>query len=147
MLDISLIGRTLHKGTVDVEKSALRSFARAIGETDPVYIDVAAARAAGHRSLPVPPTYLLCLESQASDPGRLIDLAKLDLRRVLHAEQQFTYHMMAFAGDRLTFETRIADVYDKKGGALEFVVTESRVTNQDGAHVADVRSSIVQRNG
>jgi acyl dehydratase len=146
MLDTSLIGHTLHKSTVDVEKGALRFFAKAIGETDPVYADEAAARAAGHRSLPVPPTYLLCLESQASDPGRLIEVAKLDLRRVLHAEQQFTYHMMAFAGDRLTFESRIADVYDKKGGALEFIVTESRVTNQDGAHVADIRSSIVQRN-
>ncbi|MNP81706.1 hypothetical protein D3C76_1801440 [compost metagenome] len=68
-----------------------------------------------------------------------------DLGRILHAEQQFNYHRMAFAGDVLTFETRIADVYEKKGGALQFVVQETRVTNQDGEHIADLRSSLVQR--
>ncbi|MNF06367.1 hypothetical protein D3C80_2063010 [compost metagenome] len=49
------------------------------------------------------------------------------------------------AGDTLTFDTRVADVYDKKGGALQFVVNETRVTNQDGEHIADLRSSLVQR--
>jgi acyl dehydratase len=146
MLDKSLIGYALHTCTIEVEKGALRFFAKAIGETDPIYTDEAAARNSGHPSLPVPPTFLLCLESQASDPGKLLEVAKLDLRKILHAEQQFTYHTMAFAGDRLTFTARIADMYDKKGGALEFVVTESRVTNQHGAHVADIRSSLVQRN-
>ena len=31
---------------------------------------------------------------------------------------------MAYAGDTLQFETHIADIYDKKGGALSFVVRE-----------------------
>ncbi|MNF16261.1 hypothetical protein D3C80_2192110 [compost metagenome] len=52
---------------------------------------------------------------------------------------------MAYAGDVLTFDASITDVYEKKGGALQFVVMESRVTNQDGVHIADVRSSLVQR--
>ncbi|MNE25762.1 hypothetical protein D3C80_1191000 [compost metagenome] len=52
---------------------------------------------------------------------------------------------MAFAGDVLTFDTRIVDVYEKKGGALTFVVQETRVTNQGGEHIADIRSSLVQR--
>jgi len=47
----------------------------------------------------------------------------------------------------LRFESRIADIYDKKNGALEFVVRETRVTNQKGEHIADLRSVIVQRNG
>ncbi|MNF18911.1 hypothetical protein D3C76_1849070 [compost metagenome] len=49
------------------------------------------------------------------------------------------------AGDTLTFDTRIVDVYEKKGGALQFVVNETRVTNQDGEHIADVRGTLVQR--
>ncbi|MNP17480.1 hypothetical protein D3C76_1099140 [compost metagenome] len=53
---------------------------------------------------------------------------------------------MAHAGDTLRFDVRIADIYDKKGGALEFVVRETRVTNQHGEHVADLRSVLVQRN-
>jgi hypothetical protein len=44
-------------------------------------------------------------------------LAGRDLGRILHAEQQFTYHAMAHARDRLNFEPKIADVYSKKGGA------------------------------
>ncbi|MNU11757.1 hypothetical protein D3C72_2598630 [compost metagenome] len=52
---------------------------------------------------------------------------------------------MAYAGDVLTFDTRVLDVYQKKGGALTFVVQQTRVTNQDGQHIADIRSSLVQR--
>jgi acyl dehydratase len=54
---------------------------------------------------------------------------------------------MAYAGDRLDFEQRIADIYDKKNGALEFVVRETRVTNQHGALVAELRGVTVVRNG
>lgn len=146
MLDRSLIGRTLHTSSIDVDKSMLRLFARAIGTTDPVYTDEAEARAAGHPSLPVPPTYLFCLEHHCSDPLELMRLARLDLRRLLHAEQQFTYHAMAHAGDRLTFEAKIHEIYDKKSGALEFIVTRTRITNDKGVHVADLRTSLVQRN-
>lgn len=146
MLDRTLIGRELHTSTIEIERGALRFFAKAIGETNPVYTDEARARAAGHRNLPVPPTFLSCLESQAYDLLRLINMAKLDLGRILHAEQQFTYHAMAYAGDTLTFQAKIMDVYEKKGGALEFIVTGSRVTNQDGKHIADLRMSLVQRN-
>jgi acyl dehydratase len=146
VLDKSLIGHAFPTCTIDVEKRALRFFAKAIGETDPIYTDEAAARDAGYPSLPVPPTFLHCLESQASDPHELIAIARLVLGRILHAEQQFTYHAMAHAGDRLKFEAKIVDVYSKKGGALEFVVKESRVSNQHGTHIADIRVSLVQRN-
>ena len=54
---------------------------------------------------------------------------------------------MAYAGDVLSFEQRIEDIYDKKGGALDFVLRKTRVTNQRGEHVADLRTVTVQRNG
>jgi acyl dehydratase len=145
MADKSLIGRELGVTTADVEKGRLRAFAKAIGETDPVYFDEAAARDAGHRSLPVPPTFLFCLEGEGRDVMRLLDTLQFDLGRVLHAEQEFAYHQMCYAGDTLTFDTRIADVFDKKGGALQFAVNETRVTNQHGEHVADLRCALVQR--
>lgn len=145
MADKSLIGRELGVTTAEVEKGRLRAFAQAIGETDPVYFDEAAARDAGHRSLPVPPTFLFCLEGEGRDVMRLLDTLQFDLGRVLHAEQEFVYHRMCYAGDTLTFDTRIADVFDKKGGALQFAVNETRVTNQHGEHVADLRCALVQR--
>jgi acyl dehydratase len=52
---------------------------------------------------------------------------------------------MCHAGDTLTFEQRIADIYYKKGGALEFVVRETRVSNQHGVHVADLHAVTVVR--
>ncbi|MGE8150115.1 MaoC family dehydratase N-terminal domain-containing protein [Pseudomonas vancouverensis] len=146
MADKNLIGRSLGVTTSVVEKGRLRFFAKATGETDPVYTDEIAAQAAGYPALPVPPTFLLCLESEGRNPQAIVeDIMGFDLGRILHAEQEFNYHRMAFAGDVLTFETHIADVYEKKGGALQFVVQETRVTNQHGEHVADLRSSLVQR--
>jgi len=147
MLDRNMIGKRLGTRTIDVEKGRLRLFAKVIGETDPVYSDESAARAAGHRSLPVPPTFLFCLEIDAFDSIGTARLTGLEASRILHGEQQFVYHAMAYAGDTLTFDVTVADVYEKKGGALDFLVKDTRVTNQDGVHVADLRAIVVQRNG
>ena len=124
----------------------MRFFAKATGETNPIYFDESAARDAGHPNLPLPPTFLFSLELDQPDT-RWRDEIGIQVARILHGEQSFTYHRMAYAGDVLRFETRIADIYDKKGGALDFVVRETRVTNQNGEHVADLRSVLVQRNG
>lgn len=145
MADRSLIGHAFSITSAEVEKGRLRFFAKAIGETDPVYVDETAAREAGHRSLPVPPTFLFCLESEGRDLAAMLKLYGFQLARLLHAEQEFVYHQMAYAGDTLTFETRVADVYEKKGGALQFVVNETRVSNQHGVHIADLRCALVQR--
>ena len=145
MIDRRYIGHTLEPFSVPVEAGRLRFFAKATGQTDPVYTDPAAARDAGHRNLPVPPTFLFCLEMDGPNPAAIRELLGLDYRRLLHGEQQFTYHAMAHAGDVLTFEQRIDDIYDKKAGALEFVVRLTRVSNQHGALVAELRSVTVMR--
>jgi acyl dehydratase len=75
----------------------------------------------------------------------LLDTLKIDLREVLHGEQRFDYHSPVCAGDTLRFQTRVSDIYDKKGGALEFVVNDTKVTNQLGEHVSDLHSVIVVR--
>jgi hypothetical protein len=140
-----VIGRELPVVDVDVERGRLRFFAAAIGETDPVFSDLAAARAAGHPDLPVPPTFLFGLDLEASDLTALLAGLGVDLRRVLHGEQSFTYHSVAHAGDTLTIAPRIADVYSRKGGALEFLVKETAVSRSDGTAVAELRSTIVVR--
>lgn len=55
MIDRKYIGHAMPAFDVLVEKGRLRFFAKATGQTDPVYSDEAAARAAGHPGLPVPP--------------------------------------------------------------------------------------------
>lgn len=146
MADKSLIGRQTAQGSVEVEKGKLKFFAKAIGETNPLYSDLAAAKDEGHQSLPIPPTFLMPLLSELrGDIQGLMSVLEWDLGKILHAEQSFVYHQMVYASDVLTAETHIVDVYEKKGGALQFVVQETKVTNQHGEHVADVRNSLVHR--
>ena len=146
MIDKRFIGHVMPTFSAVVEAGRLRFYAKATGQTDPLYSDEAAARAAGHPGLPVPPTFLFCLEMESPDPAAIRNLLGMDYRSLLHGEQGFTYHAMAYAGDTLTFEQRIEDIYDKKGGALEFVVRTTRVTNQHQQLVAELRCATVTRN-
>jgi acyl dehydratase len=147
MLDTKYIGFRLPAFTALVEAGRLRFFAKATGQTDRVYFDEQAAQAAGHPALPVPPTFFFCLEMDSPNPAALRELLGISYTRLLHGEQEFVYHAMAYAGDRLTYEQRIDDIYSKKGGALDFVVRRTRVSNQVGNHVADLRAVTVVRNG
>lgn len=129
-----------------VDAGRLRFFAKATGQTDPTYIDLQAARDAGHPNLPVPPTFLMAIELEQPDPFAFLTEIGVDLRRVLHGEQSFTYHSTAHAGDNLVAKPRIADAYVKKGGALEFIVKVTDVVRDDGSAVAQMTNVIVIRN-
>ncbi|WP_321797320.1 MaoC family dehydratase N-terminal domain-containing protein [Caballeronia sp. J97] len=143
-IDKKHIGMRLPIFTATTDAWRLRFFAKATGETNPVYFDEAAAHDAGYPALPLPPTFLFSLEFEQGSTGWRDELG-MEMSRILHGEQSFTYHRIAYAGDVLRYESRIADIYDKKNGALWFIVRETRVTNQRGEHVADLRSVIVQR--
>ncbi len=65
--------------------------------------------------------------------------------KLLHAEQSFEYVTPICAGDRISFRERVADVYEKKGGALVFVVLETLVTGADERPVAVIRHTEVVR--
>ena len=146
MIEKRFIGHTIPAFNVAVEAGRLRFYARATGQTDQIYTDEVAARAAGHSALPVPLTFLFCLEMESPNPAAIRELLGIDYRRLLHGEQSFTYHSMAYAGDTLRFEQRIDDIYDRKAGSLEFVVRVTRVSNQRGEAVADLRCVSVLRN-
>jgi acyl dehydratase len=127
----------------DMERGRLRFFAETIGLTDPVYLDPAAARRAGYPDILVPPTFLgNALELELPQPLSWLAALGADLDRTTHGEQSFEYHSLAFAGDTLIFRRSIADVYVKKGGALEFVVKRTEISREDGTPIADVLCTI-----
>jgi N-terminal half of MaoC dehydratase len=129
--------------TFEMERGRLRFFAETIGLTDPLYLDSAAARRAGYPDILVPPTFLgNALELELPQPLSWLAALGANLERTTHGEQSFEYHSLAFAGDRLTFKRSIADVYVKKGGALEFVVKRTEINRDDGTPIADVLCSI-----
>ncbi|MEV0093811.1 MaoC family dehydratase N-terminal domain-containing protein [Streptomyces sp. NPDC050738] len=143
-VDPAIIGTTEPAHTVEVERGRLRAFAHATGQNDPVYSDLEAAGAAGHHDLPVPPTFLFCLEMENPDPFGFLGRLGIDPRTILHGGQRFEYHAQAFAGDALTFATEVTDVYTKKGGALEFIERATRVTRA-GEQIATLTSTTVVR--
>ena len=145
MIDRSWIGRDLAPAELTIDRTRLRFFAEAIGETDPVYTDPAAARAAGHRDLPAPPTFVFAAELDAGIIDRLLVDLGIPVEKLLHGEQGFTWHQTVCAGDSVVVRSRIDDIYAKKNGALEFVVKTSTVTNQDGVLVGELRSVLVCR--
>ena len=71
----------------------------------------------------------------------------VDMSRVLHGEQSFTYRRPIYAGDRLLLTTTTQDIYAKKGGALEFIVQYTVATTEEGEAVAEMRAVTVVRNG
>jgi acyl dehydratase len=145
-IDTRVIGTTLPTTTLTIDRGRLRFFAKAIGETDPIYTDVEAAKAAGHPDIPAPPTFLFSVELENPDPFAFLASMGIDLRFVLHGEQAFTYHAIAYPGDELVASPRITNVYTKKGGALEFVVKHTAITRADGTPIAELNSVIVIQN-
>jgi acyl dehydratase len=145
MIDRKFIGHKLPPFTVLVEAGRLRFFAKASGQTDAVYSDETVAKAAGFPHLPVPPTFLFCLEMDSPDPATIRNLLGLDYRTLLHGSQDFTYHGMAYAGDTLCFEQSIENIYEKRNGALEFVERKTLVTNQHRELIAELKAVTVVR--
>ena len=146
MIDKKWIGHELPASVLPIERSRLQYFAKAIGETNPVYTDAAAARDAGYPDLPAPPTFLFAAESDSGASMALVEALQIPIAKLLHGEQGFTYHRPACVGDTVTVRSTITDIYDKKNGALEFVVKTSRATNQHDDLLAEMRSVLVCRN-
>jgi hypothetical protein len=143
-IPVSAVGMALPPMRAVVERGRLRFFAEAIGETDPIYTDVDAARAAGHPDLPVPPTFLFGLELDLPEPFAWLAELGVDLRRMLHGSQRFDHRRAAHAGDELLLEPVVVDVFSKRGGALEFVVVATEVT-RDGEPIATLTKTVVVR--
>jgi len=143
------VGVVSEPRVVEVERGFLKFFAKATGETNPIYFDEEAARAAGHPDILMPPTYVFSL--QLSAPAKVGDLLDpiggigVDMRRILHGEQSFTCHRPIYAGDRIALVTTTTDIYEKKGGALQFVVQETRCTSSSKGLCVEARQVTVVR--
>jgi acyl dehydratase len=146
MIDRKFIGHELPPSVLQVERGRLQFFAKAIGETNPVYCDLAAARDAGYADLPAPPTFLFSAELDSGGTERLLSELGVPIAKILHGEQSFSYLKPVVAGDTVTVRSRISDIYDKKNGALEFIIRQSSAVNQQGETVAEMRTVIVVRN-
>ncbi|MEO6955962.1 MAG: MaoC family dehydratase N-terminal domain-containing protein [Antricoccus sp.] len=140
----SIIGRELSSFSAVPERGQLAFFAQVLGQTDPTYFDLDAARAKGHPDLPVPPTFLFSLELRRPNPRGILTELGIDMRSVLHGEQEFRYPAMAFAGQQLDFTGTYVDYYEKKGGAMRFLVRQTEV-KRDGEPIAVLKNVLISR--
>ncbi len=145
MLDRSLIGRESEPVVHEVEKGALRRFAEALGDPNPVYVDEGAARAAGYTSLVAPPTFAVVLTSNE----RFRHSLDLGTRSILHGEQQFEYGRPIVAGDRITVRSKVADVQERAGasGPMDVLVVEDEGRDDKGELVFRTRAMLILRRG
>ncbi len=142
-LNQALVGKEYPPIHYEVGREKLREFAIAVGETDPVYHDEEAARAAGHPDIPAVPTFPVVLSFRAGavvygDP----DLG-LDYSRVVHGEQEFRYERPIRAGDRLVAVGRVAAA--ERRGRHELLTITTTITTEAGEPVCEATSLLVSR--
>lgn len=143
----NLVGREYPPFCVAVERRWIRTFADAIGDDDPLYRDRQVAAAAGYADVPAPPTFGFSVAMEAAQPLLVLADLGIDKTRTMHGEQSFAYERPIVAGDVLTGTQKVVDMYDRKAGALTFVVTQTTLANQREERVCDLRTVIVIRNG
>lgn len=134
------IGKESPPWTYEVTTTGVRAFARGVGYTDPVYFDIEAARKAGYRNLPAPPTYLgtpVFLPGRSSDTfsGPSEGQPRIDhgLPGLLDGGTETEYFDTPCAGDTLTVVNRISALdtrQSKSLGTMLIVTDESTFTNQ-----------------
>jgi len=145
MLDKTLIGRESEPVLHEVEKGAIRRFAEALGDPNPLALEESAARAAGHPGLVAPPTFAVTLGWSE----RFRHSLDLGTRSVLHGEQGFEYARPIVAGDRLVVRSRVADVQERAGasGPMDVLVIEDEGRDEKGELVFKARSTLILRRG
>lgn len=143
-VDKSLIGGAGQPVTIHIERGKIREFARAIKDDDPFYFDEEqASREAGGIMPPV--TFLVTMAHW--DDGRGRPKVPMDLKRVLHGEQEYEFLKPIHAGDVLTAVSRVADIYEKqgkRGGTMTFVVIETEYKNDRGELVARAKQVTIE---
>ena len=130
MLNRDFIGDVSPPTSIVVEASQLRLFNKSIGESRRVYLDESAAKSAGYRSILAPPTFGNCLYTLAPRTGPSYEDLGMDFKFLLHGEESYEYFGEICAGDTVTIQNTITDIYGKRNNALEFIVTTTTFTNQ-----------------
>ena len=117
-----VVGREYEPITFDTEADRVAAFARAVG-ADP---------AAG-----VPPTYAFVGAFQTGMQMALDEDAAVNLARLVHGEQEFSWERHPEVGEALTAKGRIASDEDRRG--LRFLTLETEIGDSEGKPVVHSR--------
>jgi acyl dehydratase len=126
-------GKTYPAYEYEVGKEKIAEYARAVGEENPIYYDRQEARAAGFRDIPAPPMFAVVYAMGSVGPVIFDPEVGIDLETMIHGGQEFVWGEPVCAGDTISTETSVKDIFEKDGKG--FYVFESVSSNQDGREV------------
>ena len=128
-----LKGKTHPPFEYEVGREKIREYARAVGETNPVYLEPEAARAAGFANVVAPPMFCVVYISPSVAPALFDPEVGINFAMLVHGGQEFVWGPLVVAGDEITTSASIKSIEERGGNG--FYVFESRSVNQDGETV------------
>ncbi|MEU3621766.1 hypothetical protein BS329_28935 [Amycolatopsis coloradensis] len=143
-LDQSFTGRVYPPtSTYEVSREKIREFADALGDTNPLYRDTEAAKAAGHPDVIAPPTFLTIINLASINAIVTDPELGLDYSRMVHGDQRFTYARPVHAGDILSLTTHIDKIMTRAGN--DFINLRAEISGADGGPIATTYAQLVVR--
>ncbi len=116
-----------------VGREKIKEYARAVGETNPIHLDVEAARAAGYADVVAPPMFAVVYSAPSVGPPIFDPEIELNFAMMVHGGQEFEWGPLVVAGDEITTTARVKDISESDGRG--YYVFESISTNQRGEQV------------
>jgi acyl dehydratase len=152
---LQLIGKTGETVIMDVEKGAIKKFADAVGETNPLYWDEDYAKNTEYGGIIAPPGFFgwpvkwkgpMPMASELRQEAVAI-IAQAGYPRVLDGGIEYEFFSPIPADDTLTAKSVIADIQEREGKTGKMILTILKTTyvNQDGNLVAEERKITIQR--
>jgi acyl dehydratase len=132
-LKTEAIGKAYPAVTYAAGREKIREYASAVGETNPVYFDLDAARAMGYEDLVAPPMFAVVYAARAVGPAILDPEVGINFAMMVHAGQEFVWGPVVVGGDEVTTTATVKDISDR--GGMAFYVFESVSDNQRGETV------------
>ena len=149
-----LIGKTGEATIMEVERGAIKKYADAIGDMNPLYWDEEYARNSKYGGIIAPPGFFGWPVKWEGSPllsvlrqEAMAAISKAGYPRVLDGGIEYEFFSPVLAGDTLAAVPRIADIQEREGktGKMFLTVLETTYTNQSGDLVAKERKITVQR--
>jgi acyl dehydratase len=126
----------------EIGAGAIRKFALAVGDPDPLYVDENYARHSRFGGIVAPPTFV-CAFTAGHFP-EIVD-QNLPFQRMLHSEDAVKSYRLMRPGDVITAFARYVDAYSKEGtrGPMVFQAADLILKDAAGERVAEVRITTV----
>lgn len=132
-VDTRAVGKSYPPDLYAVGREKIREYASAVGETNPLHLDLDAARAAGYPDLVAPPMFVVVYGMRAMAAAALDPEVGMDFAMTVHGSQEFSWERLVVAGDEISTTTTVKQIEDRRG--LGFYVFETSSSNQRGEHV------------